>query len=142
MARRFQQDESDGETKVDMSPLIDCVFILLIFFIVTTTFVDEKGKQMPTPDSASAAEPTDEEPTTVVLEVNGRGEVLHEGQAIGIGGVQTVIQNSPKGTQSPIIVQAVGEARVGLMMRVKEEAERAGAETISVTHRHEATTGG
>jgi len=136
MARRFQQDDSDGETKVDMSPLIDCVFILLIFFIVTTTFVDEKGKDMPTPDSAAAAEPTDEEPVTVVLEVTERGDVLHEGRAVGINGVQTLIQNGPKGRRSPVIIQAVGDARVGLLMRVKEEAERSGAETISVTHRH------
>ncbi|MBX2852952.1 MAG: biopolymer transporter ExbD [Phycisphaeraceae bacterium] len=136
MARRFQQDENDGETKVDMSPLIDCVFILLIFFIVTTTFVDEKGKQMPTPDSAAAAEPTDEESTVVMLEITERGEVLHEGQAVGVGSVQTLIQNSPKGRRSPVVIQAVGDARVGLLMRVKEEAERSGAETISVTHRH------
>lgn len=136
MAKRFHHDESEGETKVDISPLIDCVFILLIFFIVTTTFVDEKGKQMPTPDSAAAAEPTDEEPTTVVLEVTERGDVLHDGQVVGINGVQTLIQNSPKGRRSPVIIQAVGDARVGLLMRVKEEAERSGAETISVTHRH------
>lgn len=136
MARRFQQDENDGETKVDMSPLIDCVFILLIFFIVTTTFVDEKGKQMPTPDSAAAAEPTDEESTIVMIEITERGEVLHEGRAVGVNAVQTLIQNSPKGRRSPVVIQAVGDARVGLLMRVKEEAERSGAETISVTHRH------
>ena len=141
MARRFQQPDDDQETKVDISPLIDCVFILLIFFIVTTTFVDEKGKQMPTPDSESSAELTDEEPTTVVIEVTERGDVLCEGRAVGVSGVQTLIQNSPKGRKSPVIVQAVGDARVGLLMRVKEEAERAGAETISVTHRHAATAG-
>ena len=141
MARRFHQDDADTETKVDISPLIDCVFILLIFFIVTTTFVDEKGKEIPTPDSASAAEQTDEEPTTVVIEVNERGDVLCEGRSVGLSGVQTVIKNSPKGKKSPVIVQAVGDARVALLMRVKEEAERAGAETISVTHRHESLTG-
>ncbi len=136
MARRLQQEEAGEETKIDISPLIDCVFILLIFFIVTTTFVDEKGKELPTPDSASAADPTDEEPTTVVLEVNEQGEVLFEGRSIGLSAVQTQIKNSPKGRNASVIVQAVGDARVGLLMRVKEEAERAGAESISVTHRH------
>lgn len=137
MAKRFQQSEQDEETKVDISPLIDCVFILLIFFIVTTTFVDEKGKAMPTPDSAAAPEPTDEEPVTVVLEVTERGDVLSEGRAVGVNGIQTLIQNSVKGRRSPVVIQAVGDARVGLLMRVKEEAERSGAETITVMHRHE-----
>ncbi|MGB0766468.1 MAG: ExbD/TolR family protein [Phycisphaeraceae bacterium] len=136
MSRRFNQTEQESETKVDISPLIDCVFILLIFFIVTTTFVDEKGKEIPTPDSAAPSEPTDEEPTTVMLEINERGEVLHNGRAVGLNAVQTLIQNSPKGRRSPVVITAVGDARVGLLMRVKEEAERSGAETISVTHRH------
>lgn len=138
MARRFQQNESDKETKVDLSPLIDCVFILLIFFIVTTTFVDEKGKEIPTPDSAAPPPPTenDEEPSNVIIQVTERGDVLSEGQAVGLNGVQTLIQNSRDGRQSPVIIQAIGDARVGLLMRVKEEADRAGAETISVTHRH------
>lgn len=138
MARRFQKDEGDEETKVDMSPLIDCVFILLIFFIVTTTFVDERGKEVPTPDSAAPPiDQPDEEPSNVVIEVTARGDVLSGGQAVGVNGVQTLIQNSRKGRQSPVIIQAVGDARVGLVMRVKEEAERAGSETISVTARHE-----
>jgi len=120
-----------------MSPLIDCVFILLIFFIVTTTFVDEKGKQVPTPDSAAPPpSESDEEPSNVVIQVTDRGDVMSEGQAVGLNGVQTLIQNSRDGRQSPVIIQAIGDARVGLLMRVTEEAERAGAETISVTHRH------
>lgn len=136
MVKRFQQDSGDSETKVDLSPLIDCVFILLIFFIVTTTFVDEKGKTMPTPDSAAASDPSDEEPSNVIIEITERGDVISEGQAVGVSGIQTLIRNSPKGKQSPVIIQAMGDSRVGLLMRVKEEAERAGSETISVTHRH------
>ncbi|MFN3166638.1 MAG: ExbD/TolR family protein [Phycisphaeraceae bacterium] len=136
MAKRFHQPETDGETKVDLSPLIDCVFILLIFFIVTTRFVDEKGKQMPTPDSAAAQNDSDEEPSNVVIEVTERGDVISEGQAVGVNGVRTLIQNSRDGRQSPVIIQAIGDARVGTVLRVKEQAELAGSETISVVHRH------
>lgn len=135
MAKRFQQSEGDGETKIDMSPLIDCVFILLIFFIVTTTFVDEKGKEIPTPESA-APPPTDEEPSNVLIQLTERGDVISEGQVVGVNGVRTLIQNSRDGKQSPVIIQAVGDAQVGLLMQVKEQAELAGSETISVTHRH------
>lgn len=138
MGRRFQQSdsESDGETKVDLSPLIDCVFILLIFFIVTTTFVDEKGKEMPTPDNAAPPPPSDEEPSNVLISVMPSGDVMSGGRAVGLSGVSTLIQNSRDGKQSPVLIQAIGDAQVGVLMRVKEEAERAGSETISVTHRH------
>jgi len=137
MGRRFHQSEREEETKVDISPLIDCVFILLIFFIVTTTFVDEKGKTIPTPDSASTPPPpSDEEPSNVIIQVTERGEVMSDGVAVGVGGVQTLIQNSRDGRESPVLIQAVGDARVGLLMRVKEEVERAGSETVSVSARH------
>ena len=56
MARFRDSGEGDGgEATVDMSPLIDCVFILLIFFIVTTTFVEETGVEVNKPDAATAS---------------------------------------------------------------------------------------
>ncbi|MCA9321738.1 MAG: biopolymer transporter ExbD, partial [Planctomycetes bacterium] len=53
---RFSESQldEDGETGIDMSPLIDCVFILLIFFIVTTVFVEETGVEVDKPQAASA----------------------------------------------------------------------------------------
>ena len=135
MARRFQQAEGDGETKVDISPLIDCVFILLIFFIVTTTFVDEKGVQVATPDAAPQTPPTDEEPTTIVFVLTESGDVLYEQQSIGLSGVQPVVKNSRLGSESPVIVQASGNAQAGMLMRIVDEARLAGAESVSVAHR-------
>ena len=52
---RFRDNTDSGEeTLIDMSPLIDCVFILLIFFIVTTTFVEETGVEVDKPQAASS----------------------------------------------------------------------------------------
>ena len=59
--------DDDDETGIDISPLIDCIFILLIFFIVTTTFVEEDGLEVSKPDAAAAL-PSDES-TSVVFEV-------------------------------------------------------------------------
>ena len=52
--RSFSASEEEGEG-INMSPMIDCVFILLIFFIVTTTFVEETGVEVDKPQAASAA---------------------------------------------------------------------------------------
>ena len=52
---RFRDNTDSGEeTLIDMSLLIDCVFILLIFFIVTTTFVEETGVEVDKPQAASS----------------------------------------------------------------------------------------
>ena len=55
---RFRQmtDDDNGEGGIEMSPLIDCVFILLIFFIVTTTFVEETGVEVDKPQAASSVQ--------------------------------------------------------------------------------------
>lgn len=138
MAGRFHQSEAEGETKVDMSPLIDCVFILLIFFIVTTTFVNEDGFAVQTPQPAPPTPPTDEEPTTIVFQVDGRGQVLHEGQVIGLSGVGPVIRDSKEGAESPIIVQAVGDALAEVQIRVLDQCRMSGATQISLDHRNAA----
>ena len=54
MRNRKHFNENDEMTEINMSPLIDMVFILLIFFIVTTVFVEEKGMVASTPDPAPA----------------------------------------------------------------------------------------
>ena len=56
MGRFRDSDDDASETGIDMSPLIDCVFILLIFFIVTTVFVEETGVEVDKPQAASASE--------------------------------------------------------------------------------------
>ena len=55
MFGRSLGDEADDEVHIDLSPMIDCIFILLIFFIVTTVFVDETGVKVNKPDSGGVA---------------------------------------------------------------------------------------
>lgn len=128
---RFQHTSHDEpETGIDMSPLIDCVFILLIFFIVTTTFVEESGIEL---DKPQAAPPTKmEEKTTIVLTLTAGGQVLHEGREIGLGGIQTVVKAALRYEEVPIIVQAADDAQSGLLLRVVDEARLAGAPRVSV----------
>ena len=116
-----------------MSPLIDCVFILLIFFIVTTTFVEEDGLEVDKPEAAAAA--SQMESTSVMIRLTERGEVLHEGRSIGLSGVQPLVKRAvQKEEDAPVIVQAEEGARSGIMMRIIDEATIAGATKISVAN--------
>ena len=126
--------EDSAETGVDISPLIDCVFILLIFFIVTTVFVEETGVEVDKPQAASASQL---EKNSILIALTGKGEVVYGGRDIGIGGVQPLVRRLIQGEQLPVIVQADQASTSGLLVRIIDEAKLAGAEKVSVATRNQ-----
>ena len=134
---RFRESLEDGdEAAIDMSPLIDCVFILLIFFIVTTVFVEESGLMVNRPEPSANSQPTDEESKTVVFRVTEDGQILHEDRNIGLHGVGPTVMRRIQKEQVPVIIQAATAARSGDMIRVMDAAIEAGAEDVSVDARN------
>jgi len=131
---RFRDSSSDdsNEGQIDMSPMIDCVFILLIFFIVTTTFVEETGVEVDKPQAASAVKL---EKTSILIALTAKGEVVYGGQDIGISGVQPMVKRMLQKEDVPVIVQADQAAPSGLLVRVIDEAKLAGALKVSVATR-------
>ncbi len=121
--------EEESEPGVDMSPLMDCVFILLIFFIVTTTFVEESGVEVDKPQAASAASL---EKTSILIALTANGEVVYGGKDIGIGGVQSLVRRMVQKEQAPVIIQADSAAQSGQLVRVIDEAKLGGAEKVSI----------
>ncbi len=121
--------EEEGELGIDMSPLMDCVFILLIFFIVTTTFVEETGVEVDKPQAASAA---NLEKTSILLALTANGQVVYGGRDIGIGGVQSLVRRMVQKEQVPVIIQADTAAQSGVLVRVIDEAKLGGAEKVSI----------
>ncbi len=128
--RSFQ--EMDEEGGIDMSPLIDCVFILLIFFIVTTTFVEETGVELERPQAASGISL---EKNSILLAVTAGGSVVYGGRDIGVSGVQPLIKRMIQKEDIPVIVQADQDVPTGLFVRVIDEAKLAGAQKVSVATR-------
>jgi biopolymer transport protein ExbD len=120
-------DGNDGQ--IDISPMIDCVFILLIFFIVTTTFVEETGVEVDKPQAASASSL---EKTSIFLAITARGEVIHAGRSIAIAGVQPLVKREMQKEPVPVIIQTDRAAPAGLLVRVIDEAKLAGAQKISI----------
>jgi biopolymer transport protein ExbD len=129
---RFRESSSEdgGEAGIDMSPLIDCVFILLIFFIVTTTFVEESGVEVDKPQAASASSL---EKTSILIALTAKGEVVYGGRDIGVRGVRGIVTRMlQKDAETPVIVQADAAAQTGLLVRVVDEAKLAGARKVSI----------
>ncbi|MFP4139713.1 MAG: ExbD/TolR family protein [Phycisphaerae bacterium] len=131
---RFRQstdDESDSGG-IDISPLMDVVFILLIFFIVTTTFVEETGVEVDKPQAASSQML---EKTSIMIAITTDGEVIYGGRKIGLGGVQPLVKRELAKEEVPVIVQADQAVPSGLMVQVIDEAKRGGARKVSIATR-------
>ena len=127
---RFRNSSSDsGEPGIDLSPMLDCVFILLIFFIVTTTFVDETGVEVDKPQAASAVQL---EKTSILIALTKKGEIVYGGREIGINGVQPLVKRMIQKEDVPVIIQSDKDAPAGLLVRVIDESKLAGATKVSI----------
>lgn len=124
--------DDDNESGIDISPLMDCVFILLIFFIVTTTFVEETGVEVDKPQAASAS---NLEKTSILIALTEKGEVVYGGRDIGVAGVQPLVKRMLRAEDVPVIIQADKAAASGMLVRVIDEAKLAGATKVSIATR-------
>lgn len=126
---RFTENIENEEVNadIDMSPLIDCVFILLIFFIVTTVFVTETEVDTERPLVLSAERL---ERNSVLIAVTADDEVIFGGRDIGVGGVQPLVKRMINNEELPIILLPDTGAKASLVIRVQNEAKLAGATRI------------
>lgn len=123
-------NQSDDVTDINISPLIDMVFILLIFFIVTTVFVEEKGMAANTPDPSSVSEPNDNEAVSFLIRSN--GSVVYKNRDVGVGGVRAIVRPEMQREVTPITVNVESKALTDLVVKVMDECYLAGAESVSM----------
>ena len=128
--RRFRNfyDGSNGSSEINMSPLIDIVFILLIFFVVTTVFIKDSGVKVNKPQASSAKEI---EKKSIFLAVTKEGEVYYGGRNIGVEGVSTVVTSMlTENPELPVVIQGDELASHGLIMKVTDAAQLGGAKSV------------
>lgn len=125
--RRFA--EKKGTDEINISPLIDIVFILLIFFIVTTVFVEETGVEVNKPQATSAA---DLEKNSILIAITKEGNVVYGGKDIGVSGVRPIVRRLYQKEKMPVIIQADRQSVTDVVVRVLDEAKLAGAIAVSL----------
>lgn len=128
----FSHPSTQGE--INISPLIDIVFILLIFFIVTTVFVEESGVEVKRPQAASA---TELEKNSILIAVTREGQVYYGGQEIGVRGVRATVRRLLSKESMPVIIQADASVPIELYAQVHDEAALGGATQINMATRRE-----
>ena len=127
--RRSVTSNEEG-MDINISPLIDMVFILLIFFIVTTVFVEETGVEVEKPEAASAVQL---EKNSILIAVTSKGQVVYGGKEIGVSGVRAIIRRFTNKEDMPVIIQVDEGSSAGLVVRVIDESKLGGAKNISLS---------
>jgi biopolymer transport protein ExbD len=131
MARRntFQREESDED--VNVTPLLDIVFIMLIFFIVTSTFVKEPGIDVLRPEAVSA---TDRKAASIIVAISADDDIWINGDLVELSEVKTIVAQlrveNPKGTA---VVQADAASKTRMLVEVVTQIRATGISDVAVS---------
>ena len=128
MKRRRVRAEDDSQ--IDMTPMLDVVFIMLIFFIVTTSFVRESGLEVDRPSAATATEQTKE---GIFVAIKDTGEIYIDSKQVDQQRVRASLERliASQG-EVGLVIQADKETRHGVVVKVMDAAREAGIKQISV----------
>lgn len=124
---------ASSEPEINMAPLIDMVFILLIFFLVTTTFVREAGVEVQRPTAATAAA---KEKGALIVGVAADGRIYVERRQVDLRSVRGLVERflaeDPAGA---VIIAADKATPTGTTVAVLDQARLAGAKEVAVAAR-------
>lgn len=127
--------QREGDVSVNLTPLIDVVFLLLIFFMVSTTFTKENRLQISLPEASGA--PAEETNDIVEVVIDGRNRYSINGQALARQDINTLkqaLQMSVEGIDEPqLLVSADGGASHQAVIRVMDAAGQLGLARLSIS---------
>jgi biopolymer transport protein ExbD len=129
MRFRRELSEPDEHTELNLIPLIDVIMFLLIFFISTTSFIEEPGVKV---DKVKAVTAKQLEKNSIIFAVTADGKVAYGGKEIGLGGVRPTVSRLCTKEKLPVVIQSDGNTRSGMVIRVIDEAKLGGAKDVSL----------
>ncbi|HAK50832.1 MAG TPA: biopolymer transporter ExbD [Gammaproteobacteria bacterium] len=127
--RRLQQSEENEE--IDLTPMLDVVFIMLIFFIVTATFVKEIGLDVNSPDKNQNIKDADKK--SIVVRITNRDRIMIRGRDIDFRAVRANIDRlHAENPEAPVVVQPHPDSKTEVMIHVMDSARQAGVYNVSI----------
>jgi len=123
-------NKQDEESEINMTPMLDVVFILLIFFIVTASFVKEAGIDVNRPSAKTAVK---KEKANILIAISENGEVWVDRRQVDIRAVRANIERlHAENPQGSVVIQADKKAVTEILIKVMDAAYQAGVENVSI----------
>ncbi len=123
----FQEDEAE---EINMTPMLDVVFIMLIFFIVTASFVKEAGIDVNRPEAATAVK---KERANILVAISDQGEIWINKRQIDVRAVQANIERlKAENPQGSVVIQADKKATTETLIKVMDASRAAGVFDVSI----------
>lgn len=123
----FQEDEAE---EINMTPMLDVVFIMLIFFIVTASFVKEAGVDVNRPEAATAVK---KERANILVAISEQGEIWINKRQVDVRAVQANIERlKAENPQGSVVIQADKKATTETLIKVMDASRAAGVFDVSI----------
>ncbi|MBB84851.1 MAG: biopolymer transporter ExbD [Deltaproteobacteria bacterium] len=130
--RRRRSSGMEEEAEVDLTPMLDVVFIMLIFFIVTASFIKEVGLDLNRPDGGDAPQVVTEN-ENILIQITNDGLIFIDRRSVDVRAVRANIERLRAERPNGQVIVAPGEAsQNGLLVEVMDQARLAGAQEISL----------
>ncbi len=122
--------EEEDESEVNLTPMLDVVFIMLIFFIVTASFVKESGIDINRPDAATAER---KEKGNILVAISAENQIWIDRRMVDPRALRANIERMhAENPQGSVIIQADKDAKTGLLVLVMDAARMAGVKSVSL----------
>jgi biopolymer transport protein ExbD len=128
MRRRKSREEDEAE--INLTPMLDVVFIMLIFFIVTASFVKESGIDINRPDAATA---TVKERGNILVAITDSNQIWIDRRQVDVRSVRANVERlHAENPQGAVVIQADKNSKNGLLVQVMDAARQAGVFNVSI----------
>ena len=128
MRRKRVRQEEDAD--IDITPMLDIVFIMLIFFIVTATFVKESGIDVTRPDAETAIK---QNRVAILIAIRDNNEIWINRRQVDLASVRANVEKlHAENPQGGAVIQADREAETGVLVEIMDQVRLAGVGAISI----------
>ncbi|MBD3653784.1 biopolymer transporter ExbD [Kangiella sp.] len=128
-----KRNREDDETSIDMTPMLDIVFIMLIFFIVTTSFVKESAVDIARPTTNQDTTPPDNPPPLIVVSIDESSNVIIKDRTVDKEAIRANIETQlAVDPRSPVLVRVHEDALNEVLIAAVDQAEQAGVTKVNV----------
>ena len=135
MRRREGGVERLRVTHIDMVPMVDCIMVLVIFLMISSSFISDPGVQVQKPDVGGQV--TNEQ-NALLIAITADDHIWFDGQEIRADQVASVLRQAAIGRSPALIVRGDKASSLGMFARVYDEAKRAGIAQIQFATAREA----